>query len=111
MELEKTALAESTKRSKVLNYIQSLNYRQEYVPVLKELVDKIYAEPLHNANNGWQQLHALILCHFNDKSGTSSTCTDVSKMPDCPLASHLITLKQIGASRLFKKVKKVVLSG
>ena len=44
-ELEKTALAESTKRSKVLNYIQSLNSRQEYVPVLKKLVDKMYAEP------------------------------------------------------------------
>ena len=66
-ELEKTALAESTKRSKVLNYIQSLNSRQEYVPVLKELVDKMYAEPLHNANNGWQQLHGLILSHANDK--------------------------------------------
>ena len=102
----KRALAESTKRSKVLNDIQSLNSRQEYVPVLKELVDKMYAEPLHNANNGWQQLHGLILSHANDKSGIPSTCTDFSKMPDCPLASHLITMKQIGASRLFKKVKK-----
>lgn len=69
-ELEKTALAESSKRSKVLNYIQSLYYRQEYVPVSKELVDKIYAEPLHNANNGWQQLHGLILSHANDKGGS-----------------------------------------
>ena len=51
-ELEKTALGESTKRSKILNYIQSLNSRQEYVPMLKELVDKMYPEPLHNANNG-----------------------------------------------------------
>lgn len=84
VELEKTALAESTKRSKVLNYIQSLDSRQEYVPVLKELVDKIYAEPLHNANNGWQQLHALILCHANDKSGISSTCTDVPKCLTAP---------------------------
>ena len=105
-ELEKTSLAESTKRSKVLSYIQSLNCRQEYAPVLKGLVDKIYAEPLHNSNNGWQQLHILILGHANDKSVIPSTCTDVSKMPNCPLASHLITLKQIRASRLFKKVKK-----
>ena len=105
-ELEKTALAESTERSKVLNYIQSVNSRQEYVPVLKELVDKMYAEALHNANNGWQQLHGLIIFHANDKSGIPSTCTDFSKMPVCPLASHLITLKQIAASRLFKKVKK-----
>ena len=51
-------------------------------------------------------MHALIVCHANGKSGVPSTFTDVSKMPDCPLASHLITLKQIGASRLFKKVKK-----
>lgn len=105
-ELEKTALGESTKRSKILNYIQSLNSRQEYVPILKDLVDKMYAEPLHKANNGWQQLHGLILSHANDKRGIPSSCTDFSKMPDCPLASHLITMKQIGASRLFKKVKK-----
>ena len=79
--------------------------------VLKEPVDKMYAEPLHNANNGWQQLYGLILSQANDKSGIPSTCTDFSKMPDCPLASQLITLKQIGASRLFKKVKKLFCQG
>ena len=66
-ELEKTVLAESTKRSKVLNYIQGLHSRQKYVPVLKELVDKMYAEPLHNANNGWQHLHGLILSQANSE--------------------------------------------
>jgi chorismate mutase len=56
-ELDQTALADSTKRSKVLNYIRSLNSRQEHVPVLGHLVEHIFAEPLHNTNNAWQQLH------------------------------------------------------
>ena len=46
-----TRLAKSTKRSKLLDYIKSLNSRQETTPFLGPLVDKIFAEPLHNSNN------------------------------------------------------------
>lgn len=46
-ELGQTRLAESTKRTKLLDYIRSLNSRQETTPLLGPLVDKIFAEPLH----------------------------------------------------------------
>ena len=104
--LDQTTLAQSTKRTKLLNYIKSSNSRQEHVPVLGQLVDNIFAEPLHNASNAWQQLHELMLAHAIDKSNLPSTCTDPSKIPDCALSSHLSTLREIGATRLYKKVKK-----
>lgn len=70
------------------------------------LVDKIFAEPLHNGNNAWQQLHELMLAHANDKSKLPANCSDPVKEPGCALASHLNTLREIGATRLYKKVKK-----
>lgn len=47
----KTSLAESTKRTKVLNFIKGKNSTQEHKPLIGPFVDVGYAEPLHNANN------------------------------------------------------------
>lgn len=106
-ELGQTRLAESTKRTKLLDYIRSLKSQQETTPLLGPLVDKIFAEPLHNSNNACQQLHELMLVHANDKSKLAPNCTNpVRDVPGSALASHLTTLKEIGASRLYKKVKK-----
>ena len=74
--------------------------------MLGQLVNKVYAEPLHNANNAWQQLNQLILQHACAKSAIPKTCTDVSNLPKYQFTKYLDTLKHIGASRLYKKVKK-----
>ncbi|KAK2567896.1 hypothetical protein P5673_007786 [Acropora cervicornis] len=106
-ELGQTRLAESTKRTKLLDDIRSLNSQQETTPLLGPLVDKIFAEPLHNSNNACQQLHELMLFHANDKRKRAPNCTNpIRDAPGCALASHLSTLKEIRASRLYKKVKK-----
>lgn len=106
-ELGQTRLAESTKRTKLLDYIRSQNSRQETTPLLGPLVDTIFAEPLHNSNNACQQLHELMLVYANDKSKLTPSCTNpVRDVPGCALASHFTTLRDIGASRLYKKVKK-----
>lgn len=105
-ELEKSSYAESTKRNKLLNFIKSNSSRQEYEPILGQLVDKVYAEPLHNGNNGWQQLHEAMLSHSSSKSKIPTSCINPSKLPECPFSSHLATLKKMGATRLYKKVKK-----
>ena len=42
-------------RNKVLDHMKTkLKCRQEFKPELGQLVDKAYAEPLHNSNNAWQ---------------------------------------------------------
>ena len=48
-----------------------------------------------------------MLVHANDKIKFAPNCTNpVRDVPRCALASHLTTLKEIGASRLYKKVNK-----
>ena len=70
-----------------------------------QLVDKIFAEPLHNGNNAWQQLHQVMLQHSTAKSNIPSSCTNPADLPECPFSLHLSALKEMGVSRLHKKVK------
>ena len=35
--------------------------RQEFKPIIEELIDNAYAEPLHNTNNSSQQYNHLLL--------------------------------------------------
>jgi hypothetical protein len=105
-QLKRTKYAESTKRKKTLDFIREHHSRQETVPMLGELVDKVFAEPLHNANNAWQQLNQLILQHACAKSAIPTTCTNLSDLPECQFSKYLATLKQIRATRLYKKVTK-----
>lgn len=104
--LERSQYADSTKRNKLLDHIRNQKSRQEYLPILGKLVDAIYAEPLHNANNAWQQLNVLILEHAIAKSNIPKSCTNPSELPDCQFISYLSALKQMNAKRLYKKVKK-----
>ena len=87
----------------VLNFIKSNSSRQEYEPILGQLVDKVYAEPLHNGNNAWQQFHEAMLSHSISKSNVPTSCNNPSKLPECPFSFHLGTLKEMGATRLHKK--------
>ena len=95
-EVEQRNLAASTKRNKLLNYFRDMKSRQEYPPILGPFIDNIYAEPLYNGNNAWQQLHAHILIHSYGKSFIPSSCTDPFEFPECALALHLATLKTTG---------------
>ena len=65
-ELNQKKLSVATKRKKVLELIKTLESRQEFPPLLGPLIDKAYAEPLHNAINAWPYLHkkfALTICN------------------------------------------------
>lgn len=60
-ELSRTKLAESTKRNKVLEFIRDKKSRQEFKPLMNELVDSAFSEPLRCANNACQQLYLCLL--------------------------------------------------
>lgn len=102
-ELEKSSYAESTKRNKLLNFIKSNSSRQEYEPILGQLVDKVYAEPLHNGNNAWQQLHEAMLSHSISKSNIPTSCNNPSKLPECPFSFILQHLRKWGQLGCIKK--------
>ena len=93
-ELSQKKLSVATKRKKVLELIKTLESRQEFPPLLGPLIDKAYAEPLHNANNAWQYLHKKILGFAIAKSNLPSSCTNVSVLSvDLPFRRYLLALK------------------
>jgi len=90
-----------------LNYIREQKSRQEFKPVINELVDCAYSEPLHNANNACQQMHSYLLEEAISRSRLpNGSIPDISKLPDnTPLKEFLLTLKnKCKATRLYKKI-------
>ena len=66
---KKSSYAESTKSNKLLTFIKSNSSRQEYEPILGQLVNKVNSKPLHNENNVWQQLFIyLLICDLPCKN-------------------------------------------
>ena len=81
-----TKYAPSTQRTnKVLNYMsKDLKARQEFVPIRERLVDKAFADSLHNGNNAWQNVHSILLkeaCQRAKLSTIPSGCTKVHDLP------------------------------
>lgn len=99
-------LSDATKRNKILDKIRDLGSRQEFKPVLGKLVDKAYAEPLHNSNNAWQYMHGKLLEEAVVKSNIPLSCIDIFVLPrDSPIRKFLHSLKHdVKATRLYKKV-------
>ena len=57
-----TKYVPSTQRTKVLNYMsKDLKTRQEFLHIIERIVDKAFADSLHNGNNAWQNFHGILL--------------------------------------------------
>ena len=77
-----------------MDKIRDLGSRQEFEPVLGKLVDKAYAEPLHNSNNAWQYMHGKLLEEAVVKSNIPLSCIDIFVLPrDSPIRKFLHSLK------------------
>ena len=106
-----TRYAPSTQRQKILAYMKSEGTRQEFEPILGPLIDKAYAEPLHNTNNALQHFHAQLLREAERKSDFPSNIKLGELSKDCIIRKFTYTLRSIEATRLLKKVRKWVNSG
>ena len=97
----------ANKRNKMLNFIKALGTRQEYKPLLGKLVDRAFAEPLHNSNNAWAYFHGLILEIALAKSSMTQSCTQIEDLPPQSLfRTYIRVLKdKLGAARLVKKIR------
>ena len=105
--------AKSTQRTKVLNYMKSIGTRQEEVPIIGKLVDKIFAEALHNGNNAFQNFFNLLLAEAKQRSMNIPSNTRLWELPqDCILKKFILRIKhKVGAGRLYKKVCKWLKGG
>ena len=104
--LSKKKLSVATVRKKTLEFIKDQGSRQEFEPLIGALVDKAYAEPLHNSNNAWQFLHGKLLKVAIAKSDIPSSCVELSVLPvHSPIRKYLNVLKgDVKATRLRKKL-------
>ena len=111
-ELNATHLAPSTKRSKLAQFIKDQKSRQECEPIIAHLVDFTFSKPLHNSNNAWQYIHSILLEEAISGSNIPVMGVDLSTLPDeTPLKKFVLSIKNVGASRLCKEIKKWLKEG
>lgn len=98
---------QSTKWKKVLDFIKDQKSRQEFEPIIGQIINAGYAEPLHNGNNEWQFWHSFVTDIAVSKSQIPQNCNELNKLPsDSTFICYINCLKEFGLSRLAKKVKK-----
>ncbi len=104
----KPTLKEKTKRKKVLDYMaEVLQTRQEEMPYLGAYCQFRRPDPLHIRNICCQSFHGLVLDNVyknTDDEILKEFDGDVDKMDDCPLKRHLLTLKEMKANLLYRKI-------
>lgn len=104
---EKSRLAASTKRNRVTKLISSLKSRQEFVPLLGELIDRAHVDPLHLKNNACAQAHRLLLNNVIQISYLSGSVTSFSQVPTTsPFFKFVSVMKTCHMSRLAKRIIK-----
>jgi len=106
--LESKPVSAKTKRTKVTDLIAQKKSRQEFIPLIGELIDTAHVEPLHLKNNAWQYFFKSLLKEAVSKTHiTSSQNTFKDLEPECCLARVVTALQyEVKTKRLSTKVKK-----
>ncbi len=99
-------LKDTTKRQKLLTYMAESGSRQEHMPYMGNYCEMKRPDPLHLKNNCWEGWYTDVLTSNLSRSPSIGKFSDIRNLPDCPLKTHLATLKEIGANILFHKVKE-----
>jgi hypothetical protein len=106
--LEKQNLTVATKRSKVTSFIESQKSRQEFVPLLGDVIDRAHVEPLHLKNNACALAHRHLLHMAIKISHLPNSISSFADIPSgCMFAKYVETLRsKCSLTRLAKKVIK-----
>ena len=101
-----TGLKPETRHQKLLTYMKKEGTCQEFEPILGRLIEKAYAEPLHNTNNAWQHFHTQLLKEAEAQSNYSKGSRLSELLEGMVIRKFIYTIKSIDATRLFKKLSK-----
>lgn len=106
--LEKKKLSQKTKRKNITECIAKLKSRQEFKPLLEDVIDKAHVEPLHLKNNACAFVHRYLLEEVLKISNIPSDHASFSQLPpDNPLDRYVDVLSEkCCLSRLAKRVHK-----
>ena len=96
---------ESTKRSNVTSFIATQKSRQEFVPLVAELIDRAHVEPLRLKNNICALAHRHLLNLAVSKLTSSSISSFLQVPKDTPFFQFVEALRsKCKLKRLAKKV-------
>lgn len=106
--LSKEKSADRTKRSKITSFIAKLKSRQEFIPLLGPIVDRIHIEPLHLKNNACALAHRYLLDEVIAISSLPKAIKNFSEIPSSsPIVRYIGVMKtKCCLSRLAKKIIK-----
>lgn len=101
-------LTQKTKRKKITELISGLKSRQEFKPLVENVIDVAHVEPLHLKNNACALVHKYFLEEVVKVSNIPSDHISFSQLSsNCPLVCYVNVLKsKCSLSRLAKKVMK-----
>ena len=107
-EIAKQKVSDSTKRSKVTTFIANKKSRQEFIPPLGLLINKIHVEPLHLKNNACALAHRYLLNEVLLISNISCSVKSFSHLQSTSaFAKYVLTMKRkCQLSRLANKIIK-----
>lgn len=104
--IETQNVKEVTKRSKITTFIAQKCSRQEFVPLMGEIIDKAHVEPLHLKNNACALAHRYLLHHVIKNSNLSDLVSSFSRVPpNSPFGKYIMTMRtRCNLSRLAKQI-------
>ncbi len=99
-------LASTTKRNKVTAFIAKQKSRQEFIPLVADLISKAHIEPLHLKNNACALAHRLLLKLAISWSNLSTSISTFSQVPPQSIFfKYVDSLKsKCGLNRLAKRI-------
>jgi hypothetical protein len=102
--ISKTKLSDTTKRHKVTSFIAEKKSRQEFEPLLGNIVDRAHVDPLHLKNNACAHAHRYLLNEVISHSNLTETI--FSKIPgSSPFARYVNAMKtKCKLSRLANRI-------
>jgi hypothetical protein len=94
-----------TKRSNVTTFIAKQKSRQEFVPLVSELIDRAHVEPLHLKNNACALAHRNILNQAIEMSKPNLPTSFSQVPPKTPLFKFIDALRsKCNLNRLAKRI-------
>ena len=95
----------NTKRSNVTSFIAKQKSRQEFVPLVAELVDRAHVEPLHLKNNTCALAHRYLLNQAIEMSKPNLPTSFSQVPPETPFSKFIAVLRsKCNLNRLVKRI-------
>ena len=101
-------MSDKLRRSKVTEFIAHKKSRQEFTPLVGELINEAHVEPLHLKNNAWQLFFKGLLKESISKSNLPPSCKKFADVPKDSCFSRVVNALryEVKCKCLARKVTK-----